>query len=54
MPSLGASPLVTSRSPFMPLSDEPIASVITRWSGNSSCSCSFTVCEKIAAVEPNE
>ena len=38
----------------MPDSVEPIASVITRPSGRSSASCSFTVCEKIAAVLLNE
>ena len=38
----------------MPDSVEPIASVITRSSGSSSASCSFTVCEKIAAVLLNE
>ena len=54
MPSFGASPLVTKRMPFMPDSVEPIASVITRWSGSSSVSCSFTVWEKIAAVLENE
>ena len=40
--------------PFMPVSVEPIASVITRFGPSSSRSCSFTVCEKIAAVLPND
>ena len=54
IPSLGASPFCTNRMPFMPVSVEPTESVITRYSGSNSCSCSFTVCEKIAAVLPND
>ena len=40
--------------PFMPVSVEPTESIITVYSGSRSCSCSFTVCEKIAAVLLNE
>ena len=49
-PLFWVSPLATIRMPLEPVSDEPMASMIIRF-GNSSRYWSFTVGEKIAAVE---
>ena len=54
MPSFGASPFCTTRMPFMPALGRTDRVGHHDVVGQQRCSCSLTVCEKIAAVLLND